>query len=157
VFDKFSEQARRIVVAAQVQARLLAHDYVGAEHFLLAVLRDCERDGSSPLAQALARLGIEPAAAIRRLPLTPGPSGQPEMARLPFTREAKDVLAQSLSESKTAQQIAPEHLLLAVLTVGSLHPDTKLAESIVAANLSYPDLSRALRSPVDPGDRTDPD
>jgi hypothetical protein len=72
------------------------------------------------------------------------------MRQLPFTREAKDTLAQSLPESGTAPQIAPEHILLALFKVGTLHPDTKLAESIVTLNLSYADLRRALVPPADP-------
>jgi ATP-dependent Clp protease ATP-binding subunit ClpA len=43
VFERFTNHARRVVVYAQEEARLLNHDYIGTEHILLGLIR--EQDG----------------------------------------------------------------------------------------------------------------
>jgi ATP-dependent Clp protease ATP-binding subunit ClpA len=54
MFERFTDQARAAVTAAQKEARELGHNYIGTEHLLLALLRD----GSQPAAQVLAGLGV---------------------------------------------------------------------------------------------------
>jgi ATP-dependent Clp protease ATP-binding subunit ClpA len=39
VFERFTPEAREVVVLAQEEARTLRHDHVGTEHLLLALLR----------------------------------------------------------------------------------------------------------------------
>jgi ATP-dependent Clp protease ATP-binding subunit ClpA len=38
MFERFTDQARQVVITAQVQARTLRHDWIGTEHLLLAIL-----------------------------------------------------------------------------------------------------------------------
>jgi len=40
VFERFTDRARRVVVLAQEEARLLNHNYIGTEHILLGLFRD---------------------------------------------------------------------------------------------------------------------
>ena len=42
VFERFTDRARRVVVLAQEEARLLNHNYIGTEHILLGLLREGE-------------------------------------------------------------------------------------------------------------------
>lgn len=55
VFERFTHQAREVVVHAQVEARGLRHGYIGTEHLLLGLLRQQSDVG----ARALARIGID--------------------------------------------------------------------------------------------------
>jgi ATP-dependent Clp protease ATP-binding subunit ClpA len=55
MFERFTTDARAVVVAAQEEARLLGHDYIGTEHVLLALLADT--DGT--VARALAGDGVD--------------------------------------------------------------------------------------------------
>src|ERR1039457_6100506 len=54
MFERFTNQSRYAIVAAQEEARSLDHDYIGSEHLLLGLLR--EDQGTS--ARALASAGI---------------------------------------------------------------------------------------------------
>jgi ATP-dependent Clp protease ATP-binding subunit ClpC len=54
MFERFTDRARRVVVHAQEEARLLHHDYLGTEHLLLGLVRE----GEGVAARALASLGI---------------------------------------------------------------------------------------------------
>ncbi|KNB53542.1 Clp protease N-terminal domain-containing protein [Streptomyces caatingaensis] len=56
MFERFTEEARATVVAAQEEARLLRHASIGAEHLLLAL---ATRAGT-PVAATLARFGVTP-------------------------------------------------------------------------------------------------
>jgi len=53
MFERFTDRARRVVVLAQEEARLLNHNYIGTEHILLGLLRE----GEGVAAQVLVKLG----------------------------------------------------------------------------------------------------
>ena len=42
MFARFTDRARRVVVLAQDEARMLNHDYIGTEHILLGLIREGE-------------------------------------------------------------------------------------------------------------------
>jgi ATP-dependent Clp protease ATP-binding subunit ClpC len=65
VFERFTDRARRVVVLAQEEARLLGHNYIGTEHLLLGLVADGDGDG----VQVLDRLGA-PAVAVREAVLS---------------------------------------------------------------------------------------
>ena len=54
MFKKFTDRARRVVVLAQEEARMLNHNYVGTEHILLGLIHE----GEGVAAKALESLGI---------------------------------------------------------------------------------------------------
>ena len=54
MFERFTEKARRVVVYAQEEARMLNQNYIGTEHLLLGLIR--EQDGIA--AKALESLSI---------------------------------------------------------------------------------------------------
>ena len=54
MFERFTHEARDVVVGAQLEARALGHNWIGTEHLLLAVLT--QREG--PARSALDRLGV---------------------------------------------------------------------------------------------------
>ena len=54
MFERFTDRARRAVVLAQEEARMLNHNYIGTEHLLLGLIHE----GEGVAAQALESLGI---------------------------------------------------------------------------------------------------
>jgi ATP-dependent Clp protease ATP-binding subunit ClpA len=60
MFERFSHEARSVVVLAQEQARQLKHDHIGTEHLLLALLDPAV----GPAARVLAEAGVT-AASVR--------------------------------------------------------------------------------------------
>ena len=55
MFKRFTDRARRVVVLAQEEARMLHHDYIGTEHILLGLIRE----GEGVAAQVLVKLGAD--------------------------------------------------------------------------------------------------
>jgi hypothetical protein len=121
MFERFTDEARRVVVLAQEEARLLGHPNIGTEHILLGLLR--EDTGSA--ARALDALGIRLQAARDRIEADAGRgTGQPE--HIPFTPEAKRTLELSLREALELGEnyIGTEHILLGLVR----DPGTRGAE-----------------------------
>jgi ATP-dependent Clp protease ATP-binding subunit ClpC len=56
MFERFTDRARRVVVLAQEEARMLHHDHIGTEHILLGLIRG----GEGVAAQVLVKLGGDP-------------------------------------------------------------------------------------------------
>ena len=115
VFERFTDRARRVLVLAQEEARLLGHPFIGTEHILLGLVHE----GEGVAAQALATLGIsldEVRARVEEIVSSGGPSsGSP-----PFTPRAKKVLELSLREALQLghNYIGTEHILLGMVREG---------------------------------------
>jgi ATP-dependent Clp protease ATP-binding subunit ClpC len=114
MFERFTDRARRVVVLAQEEARMLNHEEIGTEHILVALIR--ERGGVA--AQALESLGITEEAARQQVEEIAGP-GQPgpQRGHLPFTPRAKKILQVSMREAIALGHayIGTEHILLGVV------------------------------------------
>mgnify|MGYP006394098591 CR=1 FL=1 len=54
MFERFTDRARRVVVLAQEEARMLNHNYIGTEHILLGLIHE----GEGVAAKSLESLGI---------------------------------------------------------------------------------------------------
>src|SRR5215468_9169548 len=113
MFERFTDRARRVVVLAQQEARLLGHDYIGTEHLLLGLLAD----GEGTAARALESLGVTLDAAREQVREIIGEGEQPQQGHIPFTPRAKKVLELSLREALNLgdDHIGTEHLLLGLL------------------------------------------
>jgi hypothetical protein len=117
MFERFTDKARRTVVLAQEEARLLRHDHIGTEHLLLGLLR--ESDGAA--ASALSSLGISLEAARERVEAreAPGPDvpGQRTSGHIPFTPQAKRTLELALREALGLghDYIGTGHILLGLV------------------------------------------
>jgi ATP-dependent Clp protease ATP-binding subunit ClpA len=116
MFERFTDQARRVVVLAQEEARLLGHGYIGTEHILLGLLAE----GEGLAFQALASLGISMDAAREQVAEIIGEgTGQPS-GHIPFTPRTKKVLELSLREAQRLgdSYIGTEHILLGLAREG---------------------------------------
>jgi hypothetical protein len=112
-FQRFTDRARRAVVLAQHEARLLQHNYIGTEDLLLGLLRE----GDGVAAKTLESLGVSLAAAREQVEETIGRGLSSPPSHIPFTPRAKKVLELSLREALALghSYIGTEHLLLALL------------------------------------------
>jgi ATP-dependent Clp protease ATP-binding subunit ClpC len=113
MFERFTDRARRVVVLAQQEARMLSHNYIGTEHLLLGLLAD----GGGTAARALESLGVTLDAAREQVREIVGEGQQAQTGHIPFTPRAKKVLELSLREALSLgdDHIGTEHLLLGLL------------------------------------------
>jgi len=116
MFERFTDRARRVVVRAQEEARILRHDYIGTEHILLGLVGE----GQGLAAKALESLGIRLDIVRQHIEETTGRGEQAPAGHIPFTPQAKNVLTLSLVESKALDHtyIGTEHILLGLLREG---------------------------------------
>ena len=116
MFERFTDQTRRVMVLAQEQARLLDHNFIGTEHLLLGLLDE----GEGVAANALASFGVRLEVARDKVEQTIGPAGLPRTGSPPFSPRAKKVLELSSREALQLghNYIGTEHLLLGILREG---------------------------------------
>jgi Clp amino terminal domain, pathogenicity island component len=116
MFERFTDRARRVVVLAQEEARLLNHDYIGTEHILLGLAHE----GQGIAARALESLGISLEAVRAEVETTVGRGKRPPGGHIPFTPRAKKVLELSLREALDLghNYIGTEHVLLGLIREG---------------------------------------
>ncbi len=116
MFERFTDRARRVLVLAQEEARLLNHNFIGTEHILLGLLHE----GEGVAAKALESLGISLEAVRAKVEEGRGLPGPPTSGAPPFTPRAKRVLELSLREALQLghNYIGTEHLLLGVVREG---------------------------------------
>jgi hypothetical protein len=139
MFERFTDRARRVVVLAQEEARLLDHNYIGTEHLLLGLIHEGEGVG----AQALESLDISLESARAEVQRRIGHgAGMPE-GHIPFTPRAKKVLELSLREALQLghNYIGTEHILLGIVR----EAEGVGAEVLVALGA---DLSSARRAVI---------
>jgi ATP-dependent Clp protease ATP-binding subunit ClpC len=116
MFERFTDRARRVVVLAQEEARMLKHDYIGTEHILLGLIHE----GDGVAAKALGAIGIPPQDVRSHLVEIMGRGQDPPHGHIPFTPRAKKVLELSLREALQLghNYIGAEHLLLGLIREG---------------------------------------
>jgi ATP-dependent Clp protease ATP-binding subunit ClpC len=116
LFERFTDRARRVVVLAQEEARLLNHSYIGTEHILLGLIHE----GEGVAAKALESLGISLEAVRSQVEEIIGQGGTAPSGHIPFTPRAKKVLELSLREALQLghNYIGTEHILLGLIREG---------------------------------------
>ena len=95
MFERFTDRARRVVVLAQEEARMLEHGYIGTEHLLLGLIHE----GEGVAAKALEALEIDLDGVRQQVEAIIGRGQQPPSGHIPFTPRAKRVLELSQRES----------------------------------------------------------
>jgi ATP-dependent Clp protease ATP-binding subunit ClpA len=117
MFERFTDRARRVLVLAQEEARLLNHNFIGTEHILLGLIHE----GAGVASKALATFDVDldqvRACVTTRIgEVDPaGGGGSP-----PFTPRARKVLELSLREALQLGHnfIGTEHILLGLIRDG---------------------------------------
>src|SRR5674476_481804 len=116
MFERFTDRARRVVVLAQEEARMLNHNYIGTEHILLGLIHE----GEGVAAKSLENLGISLDAVREQVQEIIGQGQQAPSGHIPFTPRAKKVLELSLREALQLghNYIGTEHILLGLIREG---------------------------------------
>src|ERR1700676_1548001 len=116
MFERFTDRARRVVVLAQEEARMLNHNYIGTEHILLGLIHE----GEGVAAKSLESLGISLEGVRSQVEEIIGQGQQAPSGHIPFTPRAKKVLELSLRESLQLghNYIGTEHILLGLIREG---------------------------------------
>ncbi len=116
MFERFTDRARRVVVLAQEEARMLNHNYIGTEHILLGLIHE----GEGVAAKALESLNISLEAVRQQVQEIIGEGQQAPSGHIPFTPRAKKVLELSLREALQLghNYIGTEHILLGLIREG---------------------------------------
>ena len=120
MFERFTNQSRRVVVLAQEEARLLNHNYIGTEHLLLGLLQE----GKGSAARALTATGVTLPLARDRVVATIGRGQEQRSGHIPFTPHAKKSLELSLRE---ALQLGDGYIGTGHLLLGLLHESSNMA------------------------------
>jgi ATP-dependent Clp protease ATP-binding subunit ClpA len=116
MFERFTDRARRIVVLAQEEARMLGHNYIGTEHLLLGLIHEGEGVG----AQALESLDVSLSEVREQVVVIVGEGTGAPAGHVPFTPRGKKVLELSLREALQLghNYIGSEHILLGIVREG---------------------------------------
>jgi ATP-dependent Clp protease ATP-binding subunit ClpC len=113
MFERFTDQARQVVVLAQEEARLMRHGHIGTEHLLVALAR-VDDEVATPM---LADHGLTAEKARAEVVAIIGVGNAEPGGQLPFTPAAHDAVDSTLRESLELghDRVEPAHLLLGVL------------------------------------------
>ena len=116
MFERFTDRARRVVVLAREEARMLNHNYIGTEHILLGLIHE----GEGVASKALESLGISLEGVRAQVEEIIGQGQQAPSGHIPFTPRAKKVLELSLREALQLghNYIGTEHILLGLIREG---------------------------------------
>ena len=116
MFERFTDRARRVVVLAQEEARMLNHNYIGTEHILLGLIHE----GEGVAAKALESMNISLQAVRDQVQDIIGKGQTAPAGHIPFTPRAKKVLELSLREALQLghNYIGTEHILLGLIREG---------------------------------------
>ncbi len=131
--ERFTVRARRVVVLAQEEARMLNHNYIGTEHLLLGLVHE----GEGVAARVLESLGISLVAVRQQVEAIIGQGIQPPPGHIPFTPRAKTVLELSLRE---ALELGHNYIGTAHILLGLIREGEGVAAQVLA--LQGADLSR---------------
>lgn len=112
MFERFTQDARNIIVLAQRESRALSHNYIGSEHLLQGLILDRGIAG-----QALAELKVTYEAATAKIVEIIGRGNVAPSGHSPFTPRAAAILqaANEISHGAGHSYIGPEHLVFAIL------------------------------------------
>ncbi len=116
MFERFTDRARRVVVLAQTEARMLNHNYIGTEHILLGLIHE----GEGVAARALEAFGVSLEEVRGEIEEIIGQGQSAHTGHIPFTPRAKKVLELSLREALQLghNYIGTEHILLGLIAEG---------------------------------------
>ena len=112
-FDKFTEKARQVLLFAQEEAVRMNRKYIGAEHFLLALIRENHTIANVALAKLVADAGQ----ARSTLVLAIGRGDLPVSGEIALTPQSKATIEFAFDEAKRRghEYVDPGHLLLGLV------------------------------------------
>jgi ATP-dependent Clp protease ATP-binding subunit ClpC len=146
MFERFTDEARAVVVSAQSEARELRHNFIGTEHLLIGLL-----SVDTSVAHLLAERGVTRERVLTQIVSTLGQGSSENPGHVPFTPRAKKVLELALREGLSLghNYIGAEHLLLGIIREGS----GVAANVLAGCGVDPAELRRALVDPRRDGEQ----
>ncbi|GAA3094955.1 hypothetical protein GCM10020001_008590 [Nonomuraea salmonea] len=147
MFERFTDRARRVVVLAQEEARMMNHNYIGTEHILLGLIH--EREGLASL--VLDGCGVQLERVRAFVEREVGHGDKPPGGHIPFTPRAKKVLELSLREALQLRHnyIGTEHILLGLIREG----EGPAAQALADAGADLTDVRQRVLNRVGRGSK----
>src|SRR5438270_4686467 len=141
-FDKFTERARKVLQLAQEEAQRFNHNYIGAEHILLGLVRE----GDGVAARVLINLGIELDKVRSAVEFIIGRGDRMVMGEIGLTPRAQRVIELAVDEARRLNHhyIGTAHLLLGLLREGSGIGAGVLEDLGVSLNRARHEVMQAL-------------
>lgn len=156
MFERFTDGARRAIVLAQEECRIVGDDVIGTEYLLLGMLPDPDIQRVLDRAGASEDRTREHFADGRR-----APRRSPVSGHIPFSPRAKRTLEGALRTSQRLDQdwIGTAHLLLSLLD----QPQSSAVRILTAAGVDVDrlaavadEVARQAPPPTTPGERRPP-
>lgn len=115
-FDRFTEQARRVLSLAQEEAQRFKHNYIGTEHLLLGLIR--EKEGVA--AQVFNNLGVDLDQVRHAVKTIIGQGERIVLGEIGLTPRAKKVIELTIDEARRLHHhyVGTEHILLGLIREG---------------------------------------
>lgn len=115
-FDRFTDKARRVLAAAQEEARTMGHDVIGTEHILLGLMNVTDGGAS----RALVNAGLDLDNVKERIEEIIPPTEPSSAMQLPMTARVKTILSLAFEEARILgyAYVDTEHILLGLLREG---------------------------------------
>ncbi|TMR94669.1 Clp protease N-terminal domain-containing protein [Nonomuraea basaltis] len=150
MFERFTDRARRVVVLAQEEARMMNHSHIGTEHILLGLIHE----GEGLAALVLDSCGVELGHVRAFVEREAHNDTKPPSGHIPFTQRAKKVLELSLREALQMRHnyIGTEHILLGLIREG----EGLAAQALADAGADLSDVRQRLLDRVGRGSKERP-
>ncbi|MCX5043178.1 hypothetical protein OG921_08355 [Aldersonia sp. NBC_00410] len=133
VFEKFDDEARRVVAMSYSEASRLGHDQIGPEHLLLGLTAA----GTGPVSELLAESGVTGELARTHLVGLVGSNPTPTSGHLPFTESAKSVLSRSFEDAQSRGEVSIGSAnLLRVVVATDEGAAAEVLSEVAGANLA---------------------
>jgi len=116
MFERYTENARRVLSRARQEAQKFHHDHIGTEHILLGLIKI--KDGVAADILTHRNIDLKHAKAeVKKLVVPGNPENEDTFIALPRTTHAHELIDDAVEEARTLRHnyIGTEHLLLALL------------------------------------------
>ena len=144
--NNYTPRAQQVLNIARREADRFHHNFIGAEHVLLGLLKL----GQGVAISVMENAGIDIATLTLKVEqsIMPGSSGNQD-GSLPYTPRVRRILVQAGEEAQLLKHtyVGTEHLLLAMLKDG----DGLAWHSLAASGLTYESARRGIIEEITPG------
>jgi ATP-dependent Clp protease ATP-binding subunit ClpC len=150
MFERYTDQARQVIVLSEEEAKRLGHPHVGTEHILLGLIRD----GTGVAARALQALRVELDATRAQVQQIRRATPAPPAGQIPFTPRAKTVLELASREAQDLSHdyIGTEHILLGLMR----EADGAGAQVLRGSGVEFADVRHHIRQLMRGGRESQP-
>ena len=143
--NNFTPRAQQVLNIARREADRFHHNYIGAEHVLLGLLKL----GQGVAISVMENAGVDIADLTLKIEQSIVPGAAASEGTLPYTPRVRKILIQAGEEAKKLRHtyVGTEHLLLAMLR----DEDGLAWHSLMSAGLTYDSVRRGVMEEITPG------